>query len=106
MCQRQAELRQAALLQATAAGAAPSAAAAAAAAAWSARSAQDFLQQLGYREYSRYLAFHFPFVHERSLLAHLRACPWRLDQQHFKVRLRRRRRHLSGPMRASHAGGR
>ena len=36
--------------------------------------------QLGYREYARYLAFHFPFIHERSLLAHLRACPWRMDQ--------------------------
>ncbi len=49
-------------------------------------SCDDFLQQMGYREYSRYLAFHFPFIHERSLLRHLRACPWRIDQAAFKVR--------------------
>jgi hypothetical protein len=30
-----------------------------------ASSCRDFLQQLGYREYGRYLAFHFPFIHER-----------------------------------------
>lgn len=36
----------------------------------------DYLKQLGYREYSRYLSFHFPFMHERSLLEHLRAVPW------------------------------
>jgi cryptochrome 1 len=53
-----------------------------------AASCRDFLQQLGYREYSRYLAFHFPYIAERSLLAHLRACPWRLDQLHFKVIVR------------------
>lgn len=40
---------------------------------------------MGYREYSRYLSFHFPFTHERSLLEHLRACPWRFDQRLFKV---------------------
>lgn len=34
----------------------------------------------------RYLAFHFPFIAERSLLRHLRACPWRVDQMAFKVR--------------------
>lgn len=51
-----------------------------------AQSCDDFLQQMGYREYSRYLAFHFPFIHERSLLRHLRACPWRIDQHAFKVR--------------------
>ncbi|KAG2450020.1 hypothetical protein HYH02_000124 [Chlamydomonas schloesseri] len=49
------------------------------------RSCDDFLQQMGYREYSRYLAFHFPFIHERSLLRHLRACPWRIDQHAFKA---------------------
>ncbi|GLI62187.1 hypothetical protein VaNZ11_004772, partial [Volvox africanus] len=49
------------------------------------RSCDDFLQQVGYREYSRYLSFHFPFIHERSLLRHLRACPWRIDQQAFKA---------------------
>ena len=40
---------------------------------------------MGYREYSRYLSFHFPFTHERSLLEHLRACPWKYDQRLFKV---------------------
>ncbi|KXZ45759.1 hypothetical protein GPECTOR_51g745 [Gonium pectorale] len=49
------------------------------------RSCDDFLQQVGYREYSRYLSFHFPFIHERSLLRHLRACPWRIDQLAFKA---------------------
>jgi len=48
-------------------------------------SCTDFLRQMGYREYSRYLSFHFPFTHERSLLEHLRACPWRFDQRLFKV---------------------
>ncbi len=47
----------------------------------------DFLRQVGYREYSRYLSFHFPFTHERSLLEHLRAVPWKFDQRLFKVRL-------------------
>lgn len=46
----------------------------------------DFLRQVGYREYSRYLSFHFPFTHERSLLEHLRAVPWKFDQRLFKVR--------------------
>lgn len=41
--------------------------------------------QVGYREYSRYLSFHFPFIHERALLAHLRAVPWRLDHNAFKA---------------------
>jgi hypothetical protein len=45
----------------------------------------DFLRQLGYREYSRYLSFHYPFTHERSLLEHLQAVPWRLDQALFKA---------------------
>lgn len=44
-----------------------------------------FLRQLGFREYSRYLSFHFPFTHERSLLEHLRAVPWRFDQRMFKA---------------------
>jgi deoxyribodipyrimidine photolyase len=47
--------------------------------------APDFLRQLGFREYSRYLSFHFPFTHERALLEHLRAVPWRLDQGLFKA---------------------
>ncbi|KAG7672050.1 hypothetical protein Ndes2526B_g06988 [Nannochloris sp. 'desiccata'] len=50
-----------------------------------AQAVQDFLRQLGYREYSRYLSFHFPFTHERSLLEHLRAVPWRFDQTLFKA---------------------
>lgn len=45
----------------------------------------EFLRQLGFREYSRYLSFHFPFTHERSLLEHLRAVPWRMDQALFKA---------------------
>jgi deoxyribodipyrimidine photolyase len=45
----------------------------------------DFLQQLGYREYSRYLSFHFPFTHERSLLEHLRATPWVHCPMRFKA---------------------
>jgi hypothetical protein len=40
---------------------------------------------MGYREYSRYLSFHFPFITERSMLAHLRAVPWRLDQTAYKA---------------------
>lgn len=48
-------------------------------------SVADFLRQLGYREYSRYLSFHFPFTHERALLEHLRAVPWRFDQSLFKA---------------------
>lgn len=49
------------------------------------RSCLDFLQQMGYREYSRYLSFHFAFITERSMLAHLRAVPWRLDQAAYKA---------------------
>ena len=45
----------------------------------------DFVRQLGYREYSRYLSFHFPFTHERSLLEHLRATPWVHCPMRFKA---------------------
>ncbi|WIA22738.1 hypothetical protein OEZ86_009697 [Tetradesmus obliquus] len=48
-------------------------------------SCRDFMQQLAYREYSRYLSFHFPFMHERPLLSHLRCVPWNLDQHAFKA---------------------
>lgn len=48
-------------------------------------STADFVRQMGYREYARYLSFHFPFTHERSLLEHLRAAPWNFDQRHFKA---------------------
>jgi hypothetical protein len=51
-------------------------------------SCQDLLQQLGYREYGRYLSFHFPFFHEHALLSHLHGVPWRLDNRAFKVRHR------------------
>jgi cryptochrome 1 len=47
--------------------------------------ATAFRKQLGYREYARYLSFHFPFTHERAMLEHLRAIPWRYDQQLFKA---------------------
>ena len=50
-----------------------------------AKSCEHFLRYLGFREYGRYLSFHFPFTHERSLLEHLRAAPFKFDQQHFKV---------------------
>lgn len=46
---------------------------------------KSFYKQLGYREYSRYLSFHFPFTHERAMLEHLRAVPWRYDQSMFKA---------------------
>lgn len=46
---------------------------------------KSFYKQLGYREYSRYLSFHFPFTHERAMLEHLRAVPWRYDQTMFKA---------------------
>jgi hypothetical protein len=49
-------------------------------------STADFVRQMGYREYARYLSFHFPFTHERALLEHLRAAPWNFDQRHFKAR--------------------
>jgi hypothetical protein len=51
-----------------------------------AESTAHFLRQMGYREYGRYLSFHFPFTHERSLLEHLRAAPWNYDQRLFKAR--------------------
>jgi cryptochrome 1 len=51
------------------------------------QSTSDFLKQIGFREYARYLSFHFPFTHERSLLEHLRAAPWKFDQRFFKASL-------------------
>ncbi|KAF9609298.1 hypothetical protein IFM89_015543 [Coptis chinensis] len=44
-----------------------------------------FLRAIGFREYSRYLCFNFPFTHERSLLGNLRYFPWCLDQGYFKA---------------------
>ncbi|MCO5555252.1 hypothetical protein L7F22_008796 [Adiantum nelumboides] len=44
-----------------------------------------FLRSIGFREYSRYLSFNFPFTHERSLLSNLKFFPWRNDEGYFKV---------------------
>eukprot|EP00271_Cylindrocystis_brebissonii_P017856 TRINITY_DN4828_c0_g1_i1.p1 TRINITY_DN4828_c0_g1~~TRINITY_DN4828_c0_g1_i1.p1 ORF type:complete len:833 (-),score=126.92 TRINITY_DN4828_c0_g1_i1:1769-4267(-) len=44
-----------------------------------------FLRAMGFREYSRYLSFNFPFTHERSLLANLKSFPWRIDEVAFKA---------------------
>lgn len=49
------------------------------------KSVDMFLRSLGYREYSRYLSFNFPFTHERSLLANLKSFPWRVDEAYFKT---------------------
>ncbi|GBG70219.1 hypothetical protein CBR_g6351 [Chara braunii] len=48
-------------------------------------SVELFLRSLGFREYSRYLSFNFPFTHERSLLANLKWFPWRVDERMFKA---------------------
>ncbi|CAN0904660.1 CRY2 [Linum grandiflorum] len=47
-------------------------------------SVKRFLRSIGFREYSRYLCFNFPFTHERSLLGHLKYFPWNVNQAHFK----------------------
>ncbi|CAM6090628.1 unnamed protein product [Calypogeia fissa] len=44
-----------------------------------------FLRAVGFREYSRYLSFNFPFTHERSLLANLKSFPWLIDEARFKA---------------------
>ncbi|KAH7301478.1 hypothetical protein KP509_23G028800 [Ceratopteris richardii] len=44
-----------------------------------------YLRAIGFREYSRYLSFNFPFTHERSLLSNLKYFPWRNDEGYFKV---------------------
>jgi len=43
-----------------------------------------FLRSIGFREYSRYLCFNFPFTHERSFLGNLKHYPWLLDEDRFK----------------------
>ncbi|CAL5047797.1 unnamed protein product [Urochloa decumbens] len=43
-----------------------------------------FLRSIGFREYSRYLCFNFPFTHKRSLLGNLKHYPWRSDEDRFK----------------------
>ncbi|CAI5943305.1 unnamed protein product [Closterium sp. NIES-65] len=50
-----------------------------------AESVAQFVRALGFREYSRYLSFNFPFTHERSLLANLKHFPWRVDEHMFKL---------------------
>ncbi|KAJ7570316.1 hypothetical protein O6H91_01G114800 [Diphasiastrum complanatum] len=49
------------------------------------RSVNIFLRSIGFREYSRYLCFNFPFTHEVSLLANLKSFPWRPDEAYFKA---------------------
>ncbi|KAL2921332.1 Cryptochrome-2 [Bienertia sinuspersici] len=44
-----------------------------------------FLRAIGFREYSRYLCFNFPFTHEKSLLSNLKYFPWNYDQTIFKA---------------------
>jgi cryptochrome 1 len=44
-----------------------------------------YLRAVGFREYSRYLSFNFPFTHERSLLANLKSFPWLIDEARFKA---------------------
>ncbi|CAH9116003.1 unnamed protein product [Cuscuta epithymum] len=48
-------------------------------------SATLYLKAIGLREYSRYICFNFPFLHERSLLSNLQYFPWNADQTHFKA---------------------
>ncbi|CAL5042808.1 unnamed protein product [Urochloa decumbens] len=43
-----------------------------------------FLRSIGFREYSRYLCFNFPFTQKRSLLGNLKHYPWRSDEDRFK----------------------
>lgn len=45
----------------------------------------DFLKQLGLREFSRYISFHFPFTHKRSMLEHLQHVPWNYDHELFRL---------------------
>ena len=44
-----------------------------------------FLRAIGFREYSRYICFNYPFTHERSLLSNLKFFPWQANQDHFKA---------------------
>ncbi|XP_074282267.1 cryptochrome-1 isoform X2 [Silene latifolia] len=44
-----------------------------------------FLKSIGFREYSRYICFNFPFTHEKPLLSHLKYFPWNADQGNFKA---------------------
>ena len=51
----------------------------------SSTSVAAFQRSMGFREYGRYLSFHFPFTHEQALLEHLRAFPWRHNAADFKA---------------------
>lgn len=44
-----------------------------------------FLRSIGFREYSRYICFNFPFTHERLILQNKRPFPWRVDEGLFKA---------------------
>jgi len=44
-----------------------------------------FCRQIIFREYSRYISFHFPWTHEQALLPHLRVVPWNDSQEMFKL---------------------
>ncbi|KAL6781018.1 PCRY1 [Auxenochlorella protothecoides x Auxenochlorella symbiontica] len=44
-----------------------------------------FLRQLAFREYGRYLAFHYPFTLDQPMLGHLQAMPWHYDVELFKA---------------------
>ena len=46
---------------------------------------EDFYRSMSFREYSRYLSYHFPYTHERPMLEHLRACPWKYDYSLFQA---------------------
>ncbi|KAM7462544.1 hypothetical protein LguiA_030665 [Lonicera macranthoides] len=44
-----------------------------------------FLRALGFREYSRYICFNFPFTHEKPLMSNLKFFPWNADVALFKA---------------------
>lgn len=44
-----------------------------------------FLRSIGFREYSRYICFNFPFTHEKLLQQDNRPFPWRADESLFKA---------------------
>ncbi|KAH7428697.1 hypothetical protein KP509_09G012600 [Ceratopteris richardii] len=44
-----------------------------------------FMRSIGLREYSRYICFNFPLIHERLMIQSPRPFPWRVDESLFKV---------------------
>ncbi|KAL9658981.1 hypothetical protein QQ045_011167 [Rhodiola kirilowii] len=48
-------------------------------------STELYLKAIGFREYSRYLCFNFPFTHEQPLLRNLKFFPWNPDMDRFKA---------------------